>query len=146
MLHLPKANRDLMRDINRNIILNLIQRRGPIARAELARISGLSPATVTGIVSELIESGLVHEMGTGESSGGRRPVLLCLNHGAGFVVGIKLMENAISSAITDLDAQILFHEMTPLPVNSYDPISIQMPLFRLLNILSMLQELIRKWY
>lgn len=125
MLHLPKANRDLMRDINRNIILNLIQRRGPIARAELARISGLSPATVTGIVSELIESGLVHEMGTGESSGGRRPVLLCLNHGAGFVVGIKLMENAISSAITDLDAQILFHEMTPLPVNSYDPISIQ---------------------
>jgi glucokinase-like ROK family protein len=125
MPHLPKANRDLMRDINRNLVFNLIQRQGPIARADLARISGLSPATVTGIVNELIEIGLVHEIGTGESSGGRRPVQLCINRGAGFVVGIKLMEQNISSAVTDLDAQVLFHEMKSLPTSSRDPESVQ---------------------
>ena len=115
MPHLPKANRDLMRGINRNLVFNLIQRQGPIARADLARISGLSPATVTGIVNELIEIGLVHEIGTGESSGGRRPVQLCINRGAGVVVGIKFMEQNISSAVTDLDAQVLFHEMNSIP-------------------------------
>jgi glucokinase-like ROK family protein len=125
MPHLPKANRDLMRGINRNLVFNLIQRQGPIARADLARISGLSPATVTGIGNELIEIGLVHEIGPGAASGGRRPGLLCLNRGAGFVVGIKLMEQNISSAVTDLDAQVLFHEMKSLPTSSRDPESVQ---------------------
>ncbi len=114
MAHLRKGNRDLIKEINRNLALNLIKSRGPISRTEIARLSGLSPATVSGITAEFIASGLVHEMAEGESTGGRRPVLLRLNHRAGFVVGIKLMEQAVISALTDLDAQVLHHRITPL--------------------------------
>lgn len=103
-----------MKEINTNLILNLIRSLGPVARTELARRSGLSLATISGLTSELIEQGLVHEMGEGESTGGRRPALLRLNHAAGYVVGVKLMEHAITSAITDLDARVVHYRVTPL--------------------------------
>ncbi len=121
--YMRKGNRELIRRMNRNLVLNIIKSRGPISRTDIARLSGLSLATVSGITAELIEKGLVHEMGAGQSTGGRRPVLLRLNHQAGFVVGLKLMEHVITSAVTDLDAQVLHHRMTPLPPSGKAPLS-----------------------
>jgi len=114
LARLRRGNRDLIREINRNLVLNLIKSHGPISRTDIARLSGLSLATVSGIAAGFIESGLVHEMGEGESTGGRKPVLLRLNYRAGFVVGVKLMERAVASALTDLDAHVLHHRVTPL--------------------------------
>ena len=114
MARLRRGNRNLIKEINRNLVLNLIKSRGPISRTDIARLSTLSLATVSGITADFIASGLVHEMGEGESTGGRRPVLLRLNYQAGFVVGVKLMEQAITSALTDLDASVLHHRVTPL--------------------------------
>lgn len=114
MARLRRGNRNLIKEINRNLVLNLIKSRGPISRTDIARLSGLSPATVSGITADFIASGLVHELGEGESTGGRRPMLLRLNYQAGFVVGIKFMEQAITSALTDLDASVLHHRVTPL--------------------------------
>ncbi|WP_376793180.1 ROK family protein [Thermoflexus sp.] len=110
----PKGSRDLIKAINRNLVLNLIQSRGPLSRTDIARLSGLSLAAVSEITGELIAAGLIREVGTGESSGGRRPILLRLNPQAGFVVGVKLMKDAIASALTDLDAKVLHHRVTPL--------------------------------
>jgi len=109
-----RGNRRLIKEINRNLVLNLIKSRGPISRTEIAKLSGLSLATISGITAELIEKGLVHETGAGESTGGRRPVLLRLNPEAGFVVGLKLMEQAIAGAVTDLDASVLHHRVISL--------------------------------
>ncbi len=114
MARLRRGNRDLIKEINRNLVLNLIKSRGSISRTDIARLSSLSLATVSGITADFIASGLVHELGEGESTGGRRPVLLRLNYRAGFVVGVKLMEQAVASALTDLDAQVLHHQVTPL--------------------------------
>ena len=116
-----KGNRDLIKEINRNLVLNLIKSQGPISRTDLARISGLSPATVSGITAEFLTSGIVRTTGEGESKGGRRPVLLHLNLSAGFVVGIKLMENSITSALTDLDAKVLHHRETPMRLTEQPP-------------------------
>jgi N-acetylglucosamine repressor len=114
LARLRRGNRDLIKEINRNLVLNLIKSRGPISRTDIARLSGLSLATVSGITADFIASDLVHKLGEGESTGGRRPVLLRLNYQAGFVVGVKLMEQAITSALTDLDASVLHHRVTPL--------------------------------
>jgi len=114
MTRLRKGNRDLIKKINQSLVLNLIKSRGPISRTEIARLSGLSLAAISGITAELIDMDLVHEMGEGESTGGRRPVLLRLDRQAGFVVGVKLMEHAVTSALTDLDAQVLHYRVTPL--------------------------------
>lgn len=103
-----------MRAINRSVILNSIKANGPIARAEVARSSGLSPATVTAITAELIEEGFVYEKAAGDSSGGRPPILLAINPLGGYVVGIKLMEDHAIGALTDLEANILQRHQMPL--------------------------------
>lgn len=107
MSNLPRGNRNLMRGINRAILLNAIKINGPISRADLAHRTGLSPATVTAITGNLIEEGLVFEKETGDSSGGRRPILLALNPHGGFVIGLKLMEDHAVGALTDLNASVL---------------------------------------
>ncbi len=107
MSNLPRGNRDLIRGINRSILLNAIKTKGAISRADLAHLTGLSPATVTAITGELINSDLIFEKEVAGSSGGRPPILLALNARGGFVVGIKLMENHVVGALTDLNAAVL---------------------------------------
>lgn len=96
-----------MRGINRSILLNAIKMNGPISRADLAHLTGLSPATVTAITGVLIAEDLVFEKATGDSSGGRPPILLALNPRGGFVIGVKLMEGQAVGALTDLNATVL---------------------------------------
>jgi N-acetylglucosamine repressor len=113
------GNRDLIRAVNRSIILNEIKTYGPIARAEVARRIGLSPSTVTGITAELINKDLVFEKDMGDSSGGRRPILLAINPSGGYVIGIKLTETQAIGALTDLEATVIvkrtdkLHERNP---------------------------------
>lgn len=101
------GNRELIRAINRSHILNTIKTHGPIGRADIARQTGLSPATVTSISAKLIAQNLVLEKEAGDSSGGRRPILLVINPKGGYVVGIKLTENNAIFALTDLDATVI---------------------------------------
>lgn len=109
------GNRDLIKQINRSIILNFIRSHGPISRTGIARLSGLSLATVSGITGELLDQEFVLEAEGGESTGGRPPVLLKLNARAGFVVGLKLTEASIVSALTDLDANVRHSRTSHVP-------------------------------
>jgi predicted NBD/HSP70 family sugar kinase len=108
------GNRDLIKQINRNIVLNLIKSRGPLSRTDIARLSGLSLATVSSLTGELLNEGFAQETGEAESTGGRRPVLLRLNPRGGYVVGLKLTEESIVSAVTDLEANVLYSRVTPV--------------------------------
>ncbi len=114
----PLGNRDLMRALNRSTVLNAIKTQGPIARAEVARRIGLSPATVTGITADLIQEDLVFEKDTGDSSGGRRPILLAINPRGGCVIGIKLTETQLIGALTDLEANVIAMHIRPLASRS----------------------------
>jgi N-acetylglucosamine repressor len=109
MTYSKKGDRNLIKQMNQQLVLQIIQGRGPISRRDITQISGLSPATVSGITSILIDRGLVHEVGEAEETGraGRRAVLLRLDPHAGYVVGVKLAVHTISSVLTDLDANVL---------------------------------------
>jgi len=101
------ANRQLIRAINRSTVLNVVKDEGPVSRTDIVRLSGLSPATVSEITADLIAEGLIYEKEAGDSTGGRPPILLALNHDAAYVVGLKLAERQISAALTDIEATIL---------------------------------------
>lgn len=79
MEDLNSNNVKAMGGVNESLIVNTIRRRGPISRIDIAKLTGLTPPTVTNISGKLIESGLIHEYMVGEYSGGRRPVLLKAN-------------------------------------------------------------------
>jgi N-acetylglucosamine repressor len=116
----PIVNRDMMRAINRSVVLNMIKARGPISRTEISQQTGLSPATVSGVTAELMEEGLIFEKAAGDSRGGRRPILLALNPSAGYVVGLKLTEDQVIGAITDLEATIIATHASPLADHTLD--------------------------
>src|SRR6266481_7684276 len=101
------GNKRLLRDLNQSIVFNMIVERGSISRTELAKQSGLPAATITRIVGDFLSAGLVSEVSSEESSGGRRPVLLSINPSAGYVVGVKLREDGITVAICDLNCTII---------------------------------------
>ncbi len=115
-----RGDRQLMVEMNRNLVLNVL-RRGAASRADVVRTTGLSPATVSLIVSELIESGLVNEVGEGKSSGGRPPLVLRLDDERNYVVGVKLMRHVISLAVTDLRAEVLYSELVELEASEVSP-------------------------
>jgi hypothetical protein len=127
----PLGNRDLIRAINRSTILNTIKMHRAIPRAEIARLTGLSPATVSGIAAELIQENLVFEKETGDSSGGRRPIMLAINPKGGCVVGIKVMEDHALGAVTDLEATPLGKQSYPLTDTS--PLGVSQALIELVS-------------
>jgi predicted NBD/HSP70 family sugar kinase len=110
-----RGNRDLMRAMNRNLLLNMIRAQGPLSRTQLTTLSGLSVGAVSQIVSDLIESNWITEAGESDSTGGRRQVLLRLNPTAAYVAGLKLMEDRAVCAVTDLEATVLHYAEHPLP-------------------------------
>ncbi len=100
--------------MNRNLILNIIRSQGPLSRTQLTAISGLSVGAVSQIVNDLLAAGWITEAGESDSTGGRRQVLLRLNPTAGYVVGVKLMENRAVCAVTDLETTVLAYLEQPL--------------------------------
>jgi len=115
------GNRELIRAINRSSVLNSIRTLGPISRKEIALQTGLSAATVTGITAELIDENLVFEKEIGDSSGGRRPILLALNKQGRHMIGVKLSVDHITAALTDLEATVLKKRIVQLPSHDLLP-------------------------
>ncbi len=100
------ARSSTIRDINRQIILNHIREKSPISRAEIARITALQRSTVSLIVDELREIGLIKEI-EGESSGGRPPQLLSLKTAHPIAIGIDCSKKSTIIATSDLAGRIL---------------------------------------
>ncbi|MGN6563220.1 MAG: hypothetical protein ACTHMU_11230, partial [Thermomicrobiales bacterium] len=96
------ANHRSVKQGNRATIFRAIRALGPIARVNLARQSLLNPGTVTNIVDELLDAGLVTETGQGPSRVGRRPVYLEVVPSARYAIGIDIARNAITGALIDL--------------------------------------------
>ncbi|PLS01144.1 ROK family protein [Neobacillus cucumis] len=88
----------------------MIMEKEPISRADIAQVTGLNKGTVSSMVNELLEEDLIYESGPGESSGGRRPVLLHFNKVAGYAIGIDIGVNYILSVLTDLKGNILIEK------------------------------------
>lgn len=100
----------MMKQVNIGTLLKDIRAWGPISRAELVKTSKLSPTTVSVLVEELLEAGIVREIGTGESSGGRRPILLEFQPDSRLAVGIDLGMHKTTIALLDLNGRTLMSQ------------------------------------
>ncbi len=96
------GSKELIRDINRRLILETIIQEDPISRASLAQRTGLTKATVSAIVANLIEQNLVLEIGSDNTSLGRKPILLTFNADCGHVISLDLNNTTISVLTSNL--------------------------------------------
>ena len=109
---------------NRARTLNVIRQQEPVSRSDIARDLSLSPTTASAAVSDLIESGLVREIGQGASTGGRRPILLEINPKGGTVISVDVSSaykgRIIRAAALDLKSDILTDIMRRQEIDGND--------------------------
>ena len=105
------ARLNTIRDINRQIVLNYVRDQSPISRAEIARQTDLHRSTVSVIVDELVEDGTIEEIGSGVSTGGRKPTLYRIRSGEPAAIGIDLTPRTTTIALADLAGNILEKEV-----------------------------------
>ena len=121
-MSIQTGNHQLVKKINKNLVLDMIIHNAPISRADISQKSGLNKGTVSSLVTELIDEQLILESGPGKSSGGRRPVMLLFNERAGFSIGIDLGVNYILGVLTDLKGKNLVEINRKLNVRTYDEV------------------------
>lgn len=107
------GNKELIKDINRSLVIKEIRMNGPISRTDISKNLNLGLSTVTNIVEELESQNLVHEVGEADSTGGRKPILLEFNYNYGYIIGIKIEENNLIFALTNLKSEIIEKRIVP---------------------------------
>lgn len=114
-INLKKANvarADTIRYINRQIVLNYVREKEPISRAEISQETELQRSTVSLIVDELKQRGLIYEI-EGESTGGRPPSLLRLRAAGWMAIGVDIGTAQTTIAVADLVGRVVDREKFP---------------------------------
>ena len=93
---------------------------GPLTRRELSAAAGVSPATVSNLVGELLEQGVLVEAGAEDSDGGRPRAFLDVNPSYGCVVGVDVGETAVLVELFDLRLQVLASHSVPPAATGLD--------------------------
>lgn len=103
-------NMERVRRENRALILSCIVAKGPVSRTDIARMTGLTPASVTQITTALLEEGILTEHGTDaprSGAAGRRKVLLDINADAGYCLTVSIESDETAVAIVDRKGRLL---------------------------------------
>ncbi|WP_432987301.1 ROK family protein [Dactylosporangium sp. CA-233914] len=116
------ADHNVMREVNRSLVLALVKEGGPVSRASIARSTTLAKPTVSAIVDELIADGLVREIGPGSTavSGGRPPILLEFNARSQLVVGVHIGARRTTVAIGDAAGEEIVRRELATPTGAGD--------------------------
>src|SRR5277367_6367552 len=103
------ASSETAREINRDILLHAIHLHQPVSRADLARLTGLQPSTVSVIIGQLIDEGWVVAGSLGRLPRGRRPTFVTLND-RHVALAIDLRPEQVNLAVIDINGKILTRE------------------------------------
>jgi len=113
-------------------VLELIWQEKQISRAEISRQTGLSRSTVSGIVGNLLKTGLIAEKGIGESRGGRRPIILEFQDDSRVLLGVDIGATHVSVVLTNMRGGVIAWKEKKHPVRS-DPKGTRALIIKLCN-------------
>jgi predicted NBD/HSP70 family sugar kinase len=108
------GSKALIREINEALVLDVVRRGGTTSRAEITSVTGLSPATVTGISAQLVRDGLLIESDVLRGTGGRPARLIELGRDAVVAAGVRLSPEAVEVALVDLRGDVVSTSTTAL--------------------------------
>jgi len=107
------GNQELVRKTNQRLILEIIRREGLISRADLSKTLLLSAPTISANIERLLKRNVLQEVGSGDSRGGRPPILLKLNPEFGFVACVDLSSDRVRLALVDFTGGLLCQKSIP---------------------------------
>jgi glucokinase-like ROK family protein len=102
------GDQDKVRIINKSIVMNMLRLHAPISRARIANLTGLNKGTVSNIINDLIEEGLVSEKDQDGSKIGRPSINLSLRPDGGAVIGLEIGVDFINIVLTNFVAETLW--------------------------------------
>jgi glucokinase-like ROK family protein len=105
----PPSTQRVLRQTNQQTLLTLLYFNEPISRLDLSQLSGLSPATVTNMITELLRDKVIVEAGAEESQGGRPRMALAINLQRGYFVGVDVGETHIYVELFDIKLNSISH-------------------------------------
>ena len=118
-----KINATMSRALNRRLILNHLRKEGPMSRADITALTGLSPAAVTFVVADLMDEALVHEREAVANVKGRPSTPIDINYGSRLAFGFKLNKESINCVLTDLATTALASADIPIADTTPDSIA-----------------------
>src|SRR5277367_6551770 len=114
------ADPELMRAINRFHVVDTIRRHGPVSRVQICQVTELSATTVSAITAALLDDRLISSLQVGavrDAGRGRPRVMLQLNPDAAYVVGVRLVPDQITVAVTNFCADVLHSLSLPIRID-----------------------------
>jgi len=119
VVYRKEKNNISLKEINKKNILKIVMEMGYISRIDISRKLKISRPTTSAYISELIEDGLIEEIGKGDStpSGGKKAMLLQFNVRAGYILGVMIGVKTIRIALTDLGSNII--EIIKIPTEEW---------------------------
>ncbi|KMZ44728.1 MULTISPECIES: ROK family transcriptional regulator [Bacillales] len=108
-MQVPKktGNSKLVKKLNKEEVLQQVVLHGQISRADISKQTQLSRPCVSALVDEMIQEGLLQEVGMGDSKGGRKPILLEYNYQAYAIAGAIFEGSTLDMAIADMKGEFL---------------------------------------
>jgi predicted NBD/HSP70 family sugar kinase len=111
-------NNQIVKEYNQSVVLKTLWYYSGIPRIEVARKTGLTRATITNLVQELIDVGIIKENGCKlyqDTEIGRKRVAISLNSEMGYVYGINLGTRSINGGIFDCFGKSIFSKEVKIP-------------------------------
>ena len=107
LTHVRRGSSELARDINRDIVFEVVRANQPVSRANIARLTGLQASTVSSIVDQLISERWVRESGISRSqTHGRPPTMVTLNDSLA-ALAVDIHPRRATLAVVDLNGRFL---------------------------------------
>ncbi len=108
MKKIVKHDQDVIRQHNKQMILDIIKEKRPISRAEITKITKLSPTSVGRIVGELCEQGLVRETELSSGGVGRKAIMLDIDPQAVFSIGVDIGKKVVRFGVMEFSGKLLY--------------------------------------
>ena len=99
------GSRELIREMNRRLVLETVINDGPLSRAAISKKLGLTKATISAIVQDLLEKQYIEEIGSDQTQYGRKPILLQFCRQNGYIIALDLGVERTVLMVCDLLGQ-----------------------------------------
>lgn len=121
---IKKTDQDVMRENNKKLVLKTLFNTDQTSRSAIADKIHLQKSTVSSIVRELHDQGLIEELGIGEASniGGRRPNLIRFNRKYGFVLAFDLGFKHLRYSVNYINGELIHHDSIKIDTNQVEDI------------------------
>jgi predicted NBD/HSP70 family sugar kinase len=108
------TNIEHARTLNRRVVFEAVRRHGAITRADLARLTGLTPQAVSNISAELRDAGLIREGNRRQGLRGQPAIELSLDPRGGYGIGLNLGHQTLSGVLVDLAGTVIATSTLPI--------------------------------